>query len=154
MFSPLCSAATIIHIYTRIHRHSYIVIRNSWAKHGSASFHPILIFMTSGFFSSIPNPFNLFRFISFSFCPQQSRKLGETNDDFSHKSVFTGNVMRDVRRRVAVIVTLIDMLVEIQLRNITDGRNIFAVKFKASLYYLHLYKYVPIFAHLSTFFNL
>lgn len=68
MFSPLCSAATIIlYIYTRLHRRSYIVIRNSWAKHGSASFHPILIFMTSGFYSSIPNHLQSFSFYQFFF---------------------------------------------------------------------------------------
>lgn len=38
------------YIYIQLYRCSYIVIRNSWAKHGSASFRPILIFMTPVFF--------------------------------------------------------------------------------------------------------
>lgn len=90
------------YIYMLFHRRSYIVIWNSWAKHGSASFHSILIFMTSSFFfSSIPDPFNLFRFISFSFCPQQSRRLGGRNEQrfFARNRFYSQNVTRDVRRR-------------------------------------------------------
>lgn len=87
LFSLRGNYSTYIYIYTALPLQLYSnpkLVGQAWVSELSSD--PYIY--DPCFFSSIPNPFNLFRFISFSFCPQQSRKPGETNDDFSRTKRF------------------------------------------------------------------
>lgn len=99
MFSSLF-VETIVHIYIyiQLYRCSYIVIRNSWAKHGSASFRPILIFMTPVFFHPFPTPSISSVLSVFLFVHNNHVNPAKRTTIFHAQSVFTGNVARDVRR--------------------------------------------------------